>query len=66
MIVERGVPEDSHANGGGSLNEGVLAITGVGKSAGNQGAGVPEDKECSDDDDDEDDILPPSSPPPVS
>lgn len=56
MKVKSGVPDDSYSNDGGSSNEGVLANTGVGDSAGKQWAGALEDKECFDEDDDEDDI----------
>lgn len=56
MTAKPGVPDDSYSNGGGLLNESVLANTGVGESAGKQRAGVPKDEECSDDDDGADDI----------
>lgn len=62
MIVKAGVPDYSYSNGGGSLNEGVLANTGVGESAGKQRAGIRKDEECSDDDDEEDDIPLPMQP----
>ena len=55
MRVKKGVLEDSNANIG---DEGVVATTGVGKSAGKRTAGLLDEKTCSDDDDDdnEDDI----------
>lgn len=53
MIVEKGIPRDNSTHD--ESCSGVLASTGVGKSAGKRQAGLSSEEACSDEDDDEDD-----------